>query len=936
MELQMSAKGANATIARYAAAQGMVLLENNNNALPLTNKKIALFGGGAHATVKGGVGSGNVTAPYVVSIYQGFLNAGYTVTSSAWMEAYIAEYNRVQEEDTTLDEIAKMWSGKHIPVPDPLLTKQDATTAAEAETAIYVITRQAGEDDDRRAVKGDYYLTDHEAANLELLGASFSKVVVVLNTSIIDTKFFHEIDGLDAMLLMSLAGMEGGNALVDVLSGAIAPSGKLTDTWALQYEDYPASKTFGLNGGNPKQQNYEEGIYVGYRYFDSFNIAPAYEFGYGKSYTRFSVETADVRTEAEQVVVQVAVTNRGSVYSGKEVVQIYGSAPKGELDKPYQELLGFGKTDELKPGESQVLTISFPIAEMASYNEKRAAWVLETGDYLIRVGTSSRSTRVAAILRLDETKIVEQLSNRFPLDQDFQDRSSAGVVPYSYALEAADIAAAPVIALRADSIPTLDRASRIDTSVVKSYVTKNSTYRSKFTPGSRFALEPYEEQIEIVPVHSNAKLYDVYSGAIPMEHFVAQLDLETLTTLLNGRFSESDYKLQVEEPIEKAVVTPGAATGSTTPNFVHSLGIPNNHLPDGPAGLHLPVNEYGCTAYPVGTLLAQTWDMDLLAEIGKSFGKELLDNHMTVLLGPGMNIHRDPLCGRNFEYFSEDPRLTGLAGAMITLGVQSHPGVGVAVKHFAANNQETERSGGNSSASERTLREIYLKGFEIAVKSAQPMTVMSSYNKINGIHTSSHVDLITHVLRGEWGFQGFVMTDWFTRSDNGHDMHAGNDIIMGGWHISKLINAVTAPEPTFNPDGSVDATTISKFGGRKIERFENWNAFLPDAEGKDRCCTVVAADVEVSDHVKELAKTGVADVTVREDGTKVVTYKGTYKDAYVALGDLQKAAKNLLQVFLKCWTVRNVYNEGTGYEEIPVSAYSSLFGDLQSYLQVQK
>ncbi|QMV43974.1 glycoside hydrolase family 3 protein [Cohnella cholangitidis] len=936
MNLQITEKGANPKIARYAATQGMVLLENRNDVLPLSSKKIALFGGGAHVTVKGGTGSGNVTSPYEISIRKGFENAGYVLTSSAWLDAYAASYQKAQDEDTTLSEIDKMWSGKRILVPDPALTEQDISAASDADTAIYVVSRVAGEGHDRQAVPGDYYLTDHELHNLKIIAAYFKNSIVVLNTCVIDTKFFQQFGELDAMLLMSLAGMESGNALVDVLSGSVTPSGKLTDTWAIQYEDYPAYKTFGRNAGDNKQQNYEEGIYVGYRYFDSFNITPAYEFGYGLSYTEFSILVNNVFITDEQISIETTITNTGNKYTGKEVVQIYISAPDGELEKPYQSLIGFGKTNELKPGGSQTLTISFPVAEMASYSEALAAWVLEAGDYLIRVGHSSRNTKVAAIIRLDETKITEQVSNRLPLDQDFKDKSSKEVLPFSYATETDEIKNAPVLRFEAESLTMRNCASTVDTSSVTTYLTEGSDYQSRFKSGSRFANDNYVERFQIVRPKPNAKLYDVYSGEITMEQFVAQFDLPALATLVNGRFSNSDYTMVSDEPILSAAITPGGATGQTTTNFVQSHGIPNNIMPDGPTGLHIPINQYGCTAFPVGVMQAQSWDAELWSELGKAYGKELLENQTTMILGPGMNIHRDPLGGRNFEYYSEDPQLTGIAGAMFTLGVQSHPGVGVTIKHFAANEQETERAFGNSSASERTLREIYLKGFEITVKSAQPMTVMTAYNKINGAHTSSSIDLITHILRGEWGFKGFVMTDWFTQSDNGLDMHAGNDMIMGGWHISKLINSVMAPEPVFNDDGSVDVTTISLYSGRKTETIEKWNAFVPGADGEDFCSTLVAVEVELGSKVKDMEKQNIAKVTRNQDGTKTVTYRGTSKDAYTALGDLQKSAMNILNLFLKCWTVRNVYNAETGYTEIPMLPYSSLFSDLKTYLKVSK
>ena len=956
----------NARIARYAATQGMVLLENKNQALPIKTKSIALFGGGAYDTVKGGTGSGNVSNSYEISIYQGFVNAGYKVTSAEWLDRFGMEYDRIQREDTTFSMIEKFWSGIKVVVPDTALTKEDIQVAADADTAIYVISRNTGENFDRTATKGDYYLSDVERENLKMIADNFKYSIVVLNTCVMDTKFFREIDGLDAMLVMSQAGMEGGAALVEVMSGKVTPSGKLTDTWAVNYEDYPASKTFSENDGNSMQENYEEGIYVGYRYFDSFNITPAYEFGFGSAYTHFEINVKEVAIDGENITIQAKVTNTGKMYSGKEVVQVYFSAPKGEIDKPYQELAAFGKTNELAPMESQTLIISYPIREMSSYSEKLAAHILEAGDYLIRVGNSSRNTSVAAVVRLDQNKIIEQLSNHFALDQDFKDLTSRDAISYSYADEANQIASAPVLKLEASLLITVNHASKYDESTITTYLPEGSDYQSPYTPGSPMALCNYKEKFEYVRNCHDSKLYDVYTGKVTMEEFVAQMDIETLASLANGVESGSKHMVEVLQPIDGAKASKGKASGATTSNYVNSYGIPNSILADGPAGLHVPpliseeqamsVNFFAspqtmdglsgsrpmpqfdneCTAFPVGMLLAQTWDTEIIRTVGEAYGREMLEKFVTVALAPGMNIHRDPLCGRNFEYYSEDPLLTGMAGAMFTLGVQSLPGVGVSIKHFAANNQEINRICNNSSVSERTLREIYLKGFEIAVRAAQPMTVMTSYNKINGVHTSSRYDLCTHVLRGEWGFDGYVMTDWGSQSNKAQDMHAGNDIIMGGSPISKIVNAVKAPAPLFDEDGSINVTTILYHGGLSSEKIENWNSFHVHAEGKDTCSTIVAAGIEVSEQVKAMVEEKKASITEQNDGTKLVEFFGTKIGAYLTKGDLQKSVMSVLKALLKSWNIRDVYNESTGYKPITVPAYSAQFKNLVNYISVVK
>ena len=956
----------NAIIARSAASQGMVLLENKNQALPIKTKIIALFGGGAYATIKGGTGSGNVSNSYEISVYQGFVNAGYTITSAGWLDVFGAEYDRIQREDTSLSMIEKFWSGLKADVPDPSLTKEDIASASAADTAIYVISRNTGENFDRTATNGDYYLSDIEKENIQMIADNFKTSIVVLNTCVMDTKFFDEIKGLDAMLVMSQAGMEGGAALVEVLNGKVTPSGKLTDTWAVNYEDNAASKTFSNNDGNTMQENYEEGIYVGYRYFDSFNITPKYEFGYGSSYTHFDIEVKDAAIDGENLTIKVNVTNAGKMYSGKEVIQVYYSAPKGELDKPYQELIGFGKTSELAPMENQIMSISFPIREMSSYSEKLAAHILEAGDYLIRVGNSSRNTKVIAVVRLDQTKITEQLSNQLQLDQNFKDLTSKDTVSFCYIDEAKQIASAPLLILYASSLVTLNNASKYDGTSITTYLPEGSDYQSSYTQGSKLAINDYKEKIKYIRACSNAKLYDVYTGKITMEEFVAQMDVETLATLANGIDSGSNYMVEVEQPIEGAKPSLGKASGSTTSNFVNSYGIPNSTLADGPAGLHVPpmvsqeevmsVNFFAtpekmdelkeippmpqfhnnCTAFPVGMLLAQTWDTELIRMVGEAYGREMLEKYVSVALAPGMNIHRDPLCGRNFEYYSEDPLITGMAGSMFTLGVQSLPGIGVSIKHFAANNQEINRICNNSSVSERALREIYLKGFEMAVKSAQPMTVMTSYNKINGIHTSNRYDLCTHVLRGEWGFDGYVMTDWGSQSNKAQDMHAGNDMIMGGSSISKMVNAVKAPAPLFEEDGSINVTTIVLHGGFSTEKIENWNSFLVHAEGKDYCSTIVAADIEVGEKVQTMVEEKKASIIVQGDNTKLVKYFGTNIGAYLTKGDLQKSVMNFLKVLMKTWNIKDVYNEKTGYEPITVPAYSMQFDNLETYLTVEK
>ena len=684
----------------------------------------------------------------------------------------------------------------------------DKAKAGGVTTAFYTVSRVSGEGADRTIGKGDYELSEVEYNNIKLIAKNFDKCVVLLNVGgVVDTKFFSEIEGVDGLVLMSQAGMEGGNALADILTGKTTPSGKLTDTWAKNYSDYPAATTIGDNDGDNKQEDYKEGIYVGYRYFDTFNITPAYEFGYGKSYTSFDVEPLTVAADENNVSVTVNVTNTGDTYSGKEVVEVYFSAPDGSIEKPYQELAGFAKTDNLAPGESQKLTVTYKTTEMSSYDEAKAAYVMEDGDYIVRVGDSSRNTTVAGVLTLDKDVVTEQLSNQLTLDKNWKDLSKTGKTPYSYKDEAAQIKAAARIALPSAKIKTENNASKIDEKKVTTYLTADAAKDYKA------AENEVVETVDAVP--ANTKLIDVYDGKVSMESFVASLDDTQLANLANGI---SGASTSGDTWGADANSVTGAA-GETSQLYFNSLGIPNTVEADGPAGIRVTaettdkdgnaVYNY-CTAFPIGTLLAQTWNTDLVNRVGKAIGEEMVEIGVTLWLAPGMNIHRDPLCGRNFEYYSEDPALTGYVGSAITAGVQSNKGVGVTIKHYITNNQETNRSAVNTSVSERTLREIYLKGFEMVVKSAQPMAIMSSYNKVNGTYACENFDLLTSVPRGEWGFDGMVMTDWGAGNRAGVDtmMHAGNDLVMPGRTQDRMIAALQGNPVGTTADPNLDKTLV--------------------------------------------------------------------------------------------------------------------------------
>ncbi|WP_278850735.1 glycoside hydrolase family 3 C-terminal domain-containing protein [Thomasclavelia spiroformis] len=802
----------NAELSMNLATQGMVLLENNNNVLPMASSgNVALFGGGAVKTVKGGTGSGDVNQRSVTSVWDGFKNAGYNVTSESWLNEFEAYY-----DEETGGSSGGLWGSPK--VEDTLISdaqieeaKQDGTT-----TAVYVIARNSGEFADRLDAEGDYQLWGNEEENLKKVAANFDNVIVVLNVGgIIDTKFFHEIEGLDSLLLMSQAGMRGGDAVVKVLNGEVTPSGKLTDTWAVNYEDYSSSEGFGANDENVTQEDYTDDIYVGYRYFDTFNVTPAYEFGYGLSYTDFNIDVKDVTVDEENVTVDVRVTNVGEKYAGKEVVEVYFSAPDGALEKPYQELATYGKTDTLAPGESQELTLSYATTEMSSYYEDYASYIMEDGDYVVRVGNSSRNTSVAAVIGLDSNVFTEQLSNQMVQDEEIDTLSNEGATPYTYEGEAEEIAKAERFELDANAIETVNNASEYDDESVISYVYEGSDYTvvdqeanpryTKAPSGNNTTpsqlIEPYEETIQYVEkTKENPTLLDVYQGTVTMEELLASLSVEEMSYIVEGLGWGGG-----SEPVvgAQANSVKGAA-GETTSRYYETRAIPNTVLADGPAGIRITQSytENGttyyqyCTAFPIGTLIAQSWDKDVAKQFGEAIGEEMLEMGVTLWLAPGMNIHRNPLCGRNFEYYSEDPLLSGITAAATTLGVQSHEGIGVTIKHYAGNNQEDNRNAVNNTITERAFREIYLKGFEIAVKAANPMAIMTSYNLNNGMPAADDYDLCTDLARGEWGFNGLVMTDWGGgQSTPVNSMHAGNDLIMPGGSSKSIAEAtgVTLP-----------------------------------------------------------------------------------------------------------------------------------------------
>lgn len=814
---------------RRIAGECMVLLENDGT-LPLSGpQKVALYGNGARATVKGGTGSGEVNCRYSVSVEQGLEEAGFTVTTKAWL----AQQDRVIQEEWNayMADIHQRAEAMGIPdffvlfnehfIPKALAPFQKA----EGDVAIYVLGRNSGEGSDRCAEEGDYELSQAEIQLLTQLGQSYKKVILLLNLGgVINAATLKSIPGISATLLISQSGNMGGHIVADVLLGKSVPSGRLTDTWAANYMDYPSSATFSHNNGNWNDEYYTDGIFVGYRYFDTFNVTPVYPFGYGLNYTSFNMETLGASADEKTVSVTVRVTNTGK-FAGREVVQVYGSAPRDGLEKPMQVLCGFGKTRLLQPGESQELKVSFDLTNLESYDPAKAAYVLEAGAYVIRVGVNSRATHVAAVLQLDATVETKKVKNICPLDEEFDEISCAGVACWKSENEEAEKAAAPVFALSASKIPTVT---------------------------VEYAGEP--EPFAPAGTDHMITLEEVRDGKYTMEQLVSQLTVEEMAEWCVGSARDSENVIG-----SASTAVPGAA-GETSLALAHR-GVRDMVNADGPAGLRLiphfrtdkdgkllpggsamggmaenfapkqegDVDYYQyCTAIPIAWLLASSWDLELIEKCGDVVGAEMETFGVRIWLAPGMNIHRNPLCGRNFEYYSEDPLLSGLCAAADVRGVQKHPGVGTSIKHYFANNQEDNRMFVNAHIKERAIREIYLRNFGVCIEASQPMTIMTSYNLINGVHGANCYDSITCYAREECGFQGYVMTDWFTSNmkvsgamakpnpkypcaSSPLCIYAGNDVQMPGseGNIEDIITAVQ--------DGSLKLGYLQRCAAKLLE-----------------------------------------------------------------------------------------------------------------------
>lgn len=757
---------------RELATECMVLLKQDGT-FPLdTPSKVALYGSGARRTLKGGTGSGDVNVRDFHSIEDGLIHAGFEVTTSNWLANYeilhaearqefIKEIKNRAKKKGTVPILEGM--GEVMPEPEYQLPLEE-----EGELAIYVLSRVSGEGSDRKAISGDFELTQTEIRDILYLNENFKKFLLVLNVGgVVD---LEPVKTVSNILLLSQVGMTIGDSFVDILLGKKYPSGKLTATWA-SWKDYSSIGDF----GEEDDTRYQEGIFVGYRYFDTVAKEPLYPFGFGLQYTNFNIENPRVKQNKNQITVSVTVRNIGN-FKGKEIVQLYVSVPSNKLAQPYQSLVAFSKTKELKKNESQIVELTFSLEELASFDEKTACEFLEAGLYCLRVGGNSRQTQLCGVLDLPEEICLQQLAHAGGTP-DFQDW-----IPESLVTVDEDLSQVPHFQFnKTDFYPT----------EVLKYVPSNEA-----------------------------------------QEFVQSLSDSELAYLCIGGFKEKGS----DSVIGNAAMSVAGAAGETTLRL-QNKGIPSIVMADGPAGVRISpqygIDELGmysvgesvsqdfieliddqvrdflgisenvaeersgtiynqyCTAIPIGTAIGQSWNTTLCEKLGDLIGDEMQRFGIQLWLAPALNIQRMPLCGRNFEYYSEDPFLSGQMAAGITKGVQGHDCCGVTIKHYAANNQETNRFHSNSVLSERALREIYLRGFKIVIDKVNPVALMTSYNLLNGEHTSQRKDLIKGILQNEWGYGGLIISDWITTGSRGVKnkypgavaagcIRAGNSLVMPG------------------------------------------------------------------------------------------------------------------------------------------------------------
>ena len=752
-----------------ALAPECTLFLKRSGKLPLPGPcEIALYGSGARHTVKGGTGSGEVNSRSFLNIEESLSRAGFQILTKDWLDRYdavrkdaYAAFLKKIRADARKHRTSPLIEGMGAVMPEP---EYEIPLEQRCNTAVYVLSRISGEGSDRKVVPGDVLLSESEKRDILALQELYPVFLLVLNVGG-PVDLSPVVQDVDDILLLSQLGVQTGAVLSDILLGEAYPSGKLTTSWVRGGDFCPQAEF-----GEKEETHYKEGIYVGYRYYDAAHVKPLFPFGFGLGYTDFRLEPGAVTLAGEQVTVSAQVRNTGA-FSGKEVVQLYLSSPWGALDQPAQALAAYGKTRELAPGESCRMELRFKMSDLASFDEARSAYVLEKGDYVLRCGNSSRKCRPMALLRL--THEVVTLQARDLLGKpDFSDWKPEGPEPVPEGL--------PVYVLDAGSIPT-------------------KTLSDTRTPRPDPMVQALTDEELVFLNIGGFKLKDRSSVVGDSGFAIPGTAGETTSQLKAKGFpaiimADGPAGVRLARDYYEDKKGAHSLSSAMLPTMIDLLPAPvrssmrrQKKLPKGAVVKH----RYA-TAIPIGTAIAQSFSLSLAESCGDIVGDEMERFGIHLWLAPALNIHRSILCGRNFEYFSEDPLVSGLTAAAITRGVQKHPGRGVTIKHFAANNQETNRYNNNSNVSQRALREIYLKGFGLCVRESQPCAVMTSYNLINGVHTSESRELTEDILRGEFGFQGIVMTDWvvggslmynskrYPMPNAGKVALAGGDLFMPG------------------------------------------------------------------------------------------------------------------------------------------------------------
>ena len=733
------------------AQSGMVLLKNNG-VLPLQTGNIALYGSGARRTVTGGSGSGEVNARHTVSFYDGLQNAGFTVTSDDWLNRYDETYKTAKQAFINANKkkalllnkktLAYLMSVTFARPAGDRITQTDVRESG-TDTCIYVLSRMPGEGHDEQVRPGSYLLTDEEQANIRFCAAHYPRFVLVINASFPLDLSIADDCAVGAILYTGLPGMESGTALADILTGKATPEGRLAVTWANSYADYPSAGCF----GTVPQVLYQEGTLVGYRWFTTTGKAPRYPFGFGLSYTSFQTQYVSAIYNDNQLQVHVRVTNTGAS-AGRETIQLYASKTTQTLPEEAVRLCGFGKTKLLQPRETDEYTVSIDPCTLAVFDESTHETVIEAGIYILGIGADAGNMTPTVKLDVPQRLILAQHKVSFP-------RSAHMHTPVSYT----DVTAYDLPTLSMDHVTAV-----------------KPTAPTVPAPAAELT------DSELVCLVSGAGLFGEKEGF----HVPGAVGHTTARFLANGirnlEFCDgpAGLRLQRRSTIDKKgkikPVDTAISLYDYLPAFLKKALLGN---PDKEQMLYQFV-----TGFPAASVLAQTWDTNLAMQMGEQVGREMAEFGADVWLAPAMNLVRDPLCGRNYEYYAEDPLLTGLLAASVCLGVQKTPGKTVTIKHFACNNQETDRYHTSSELDEKTLREVYLKPFEIVVKTARPGAVMAAYNKIGGVYCANHKALIEGVLRGEWGFDGIVMTDWLAtgkgQADESTAINSGVDLIMPG------------------------------------------------------------------------------------------------------------------------------------------------------------